>query len=315
MKPISRRRLDLNFKILKGLQPRSILLYYASLFHYVSLLIYILPALSISSCTEKEESVRQIGDSAVIYTTIEKLSPKPVKTLDILVYESQNTRRLLMHRRLNPNNGYAKLADTLSGTAPGEAFIVAAIANLPLELNISALGNFESLELARMDFASDIPEIPVMSAWGTTDNSGNITLKLSPLMCAITVRAISNALGASASNPGIWLENVNSSVEILRKTGFRPTEVIDSCSFSFLPSDIGRYAQYPKTVVYCYPNDYSDGIGTPGTRLGLQFELNGCRIMSRSTIPPFSRSESAYVDIQIQEDSLCHFEWTVHRTE
>jgi hypothetical protein len=219
-----------------------------------------------------------------------------VNRLDVLVYDADGIGSLESWKTCYGIPG------SLMVKGARRAKSVVAIANSPRSLNRRAIERYDSIELLSYEFNEDSPDAPLMS--GTCSMSPDVPahISLSPLMSRVQLCGISNLMTkwVRLENPRIFLRNVNPAAEIMRVSGFRPTEVEDLPSSQPLPFDIGAFEQHPMTGVYCYPNDSPDAtIGTPRTSLVLECEIKGetCRFpVELESIP---RNSTVHVDISV----------------
>ena len=281
-----------------GTLPRLILLF--------SLLIQT-PACLISGCSrdgggpDSLDAVEVQLDSSrfdVSFTIVDNIAETPhsVRRLDVYIYDADGIKPLLDKRR------YDSLPESLVLHGNGKARIVVAIANSPGDFGSESTGRFDAIEMLSLDFASESPEMPVMSGMCTVEAGSTETLSLAPLMARIKLGEVGNRMKnyVRLEDPRIYLENLNSGAEIMREGGFRPSGVTEKGAKVSLPYDIGVYAQHPGTELFCYPNDSSEAtIGTPGTKLVLECEIKGEIARFIIDLPAIRRNSTTTVDITV----------------
>ena len=221
---------------------------------------------------------------------------RSVERLDLFIYDADGLKELLLTR------SWHYLPDSVRIYGPGMERIVVAIANSPLDFNEQALGRFDSIELLSYSFSDDNPLRPLMSGQATVGADGQVTLTLTPLMARVKLGEISNTIKnyVRLEDPGIHLENMNASAEIMRSWGFHPSETLPDPPVAMLPWDIGVFTQTPGTELFCYPNDSQDSdIGTPATVLVLECGISGQECRFEVPLGPIRRNTTTFVDISV----------------
>ena len=222
-------------------------------------------------------------------------TPLPVNRLDLFVYNADAVGELLDSRR------YDFLPDSVLLYGPGLDRLVVAIANSPHDFNAGALARFDSIELLTYDFTDDSPQSPVMSGQCEVAADGRASITLTPLMARVQLGEISNYMKGYVrlEDPRLYLDNMNSSAEVMRTVGFRPSETISSPQRIPLPYDIGIFPQNPGTELFCYPNDTPGTIGTPATALVLECEIKGITCSFSTPIPSILRNSTTRIDLSV----------------
>ncbi len=217
-------------------------------------------------------------------------------SLELFVYDADGLHNLLDHR------SYAFLPDSAVLYCKARNVTVVAIADSPLQFNAGALQRYDSIELLSYRFEEDSAERPVMSGQRDIEAGGSGSIILSPILARIKTGEISNKLRGyiRLENPRIYLENMNASAELLRTTGFYPSEICMSTPVKNLPYDIGVFSQSPGTELFCYPNDSPEAsIGSPATAIVLECEIEGATRQFRVSLPPIKRNSTLMVDITV----------------
>lgn len=220
----------------------------------------------------------------------------PIRRLDIFIYGSGGLRTLESHATIRGNG--AVMCDTLNCSA-GRKTIVA-IANTPLEFNLTALAKMDGMELLSYKADDDDAETPVMSACMETEAGDTVDMTLKPLLCRIRLSEISNTMTGYRliEEPLVYLCDCNPVAEALRQKEFRPKEPSPDTLKVALPYDIGVYTQYPGTELYCYPNDTPETIlGCPRTSMGLECRIDGRKAVFEFQLPPLQRAGCVDVGI------------------
>ncbi len=218
-----------------------------------------------------------------------------VETIDLLIYDSDGLGSL--ETWLN----YDSLPDSISFEGAKRAKTVVAIANSPRSFSRRAIERFDSIEYLSYDFEEDSPGEPLMSGMCSLlpDHSGHISLI--PLMSRVQLGEISNTMKGYVrlEDPRIYLENANSSAEILRSSDFRPSEFVP-VSKQRLPYDIGIFSQRPGNELFCYPNDTPEStLGAPQTSLVLECEIYGNTCRFPVVLGSIGRNKTLHVDISV----------------
>ena len=223
----------------------------------------------------------------------------PIQKTDIFVYDAEGTREMESH------TDYDCLPESLTLRLPvtGRDRILVAICNFPFNFNLNALKQFDSMSLLSLRFLDDSTSAPVLSGCSDLDpDIREISLSLSPLMCTVSLDAVSNALDdyVLLENPRIFLSGLNPEAEILKEKDFRPKEGLEDDTPVKLPYDIGFYTQNPGIVLYCYPNDTPEDIlGVSRTRVVFECEINGESCRFTSVLPPFGRGSAISTEITV----------------
>lgn len=277
-----------------------------------SLLLTSLPACLISSCNiwkeplQENETVNVAVDSCwfelfcSVHSEIADTAP-PVQHLDVLVYDADGVSGLESWNR------YDAIPDTIRIKGAKRLKTIVAIANSPRSFNRRAIERYDSIELLSYEFDEDSPEVPLMSGICSLSPDAPGHIRLEPLLARVQLCEVSNTMRkyVRLEDPRIYLENMNASAEILRSSGFRPTEVLEGQRKVSLPYDIGIYSQHPLTELFCYPND-SDAasMGTPRTSLVFECEIQGQTCRFPIPLESVARNKTLHVDITVNAPDL-----------
>ena len=265
------------------------------------------PACLITSCRDKDNDTGEIQDISVkVDSCIFSLrldiksemsdSPPQVKSLDLLVYDEGSLGTLESWTR------FESLPDSVFIKGARRSKTVVAIANSPRSFSRRAIDRYDSIELLSYEFDEDSPETPIMSGVCglSPDRAGRVTLV--PLMSRVRLGEISNTMKAYVrlEDPRVYLENMNACAEIIRSSGFRPSDFMDAYQKQALPYDIGIFAQRPGTELFCYPNETPEGtVGALQTIFVLECEISGNTCRFPVTLNSLGRNKTLTVDISV----------------
>lgn len=213
-----------------------------------------------------------------------------ISRLDVFVFEDDDLRRLDSYCRFDtPETPY------LSITSGAGDKLVVVLANCGAKsFSSSEIRTYDALECIRWRLQDEDPARPVMSGeCQISAGAGGYTpVQLTPLLANVRLDFVKvNFAGrgyrsSTLENACAYLTNISGSVEVLRQSGFRVTELENSGSLdrSYLscmahPEMIYRTvtpSHWSPVDLYCYPNDAADGmLGSPATRLVLQGDIDG----------------------------------------
>ncbi|MBQ9475042.1 MAG: hypothetical protein IJU69_02245 [Bacteroidales bacterium] len=229
--------------------------------------------------------LNNISDSALL-----------VKQLDIFIYDADGMQGL------ESWNSFDGLPDTVRVTGAKRAKTVVAVANSPRSFNRKAIERYDSIELLSYDFGEDSPENPIMGGICSLGHERPGTVTLEPLLTKVVLCEVSNLMKGymRLEDPRIYLENINESAEVLRKSGFRASEGGINGKTYKLPYDIGVFPQNLNIELLCYPNDSAEAtMGTPRTSLVLECEINGETCRFPVELPELGRNRRLKVDISV----------------
>lgn len=278
-----------------------------------SLLLTTAPACLITSCrpagsdTLPVDNVDVQPDTSKFLLGVEIISAladsmPTVRHLDLLIYEEDGLRSLETWMRLN------EIPDTISFTGTKRSKTVVAIANSPRSFNRSAVERFENLEQLCYDFSEDSPDAPIMSGLCSLLPERRGTVTVSPIMSRVELSGISNTMKGYArlEDPRIYLENMNAYAEVLRTSGFRPSDMLEGVQKQRLPYDIGLFTQHPGTSLFCYPNETPEGtVGAPRTVFVLECEIAGKTYTFPVELASLGRNKTLHVEMSIAGPGLC----------
>lgn len=241
---------------------------------------------------EPEATVKQ--DTTFYVSRLAVDAPHPVRSLDIFVYRADGLKDLVTHLHSDGPTAELSLTDSLPKN-------VAAVANARGRFNLQGLQHFDSLGGIAVRLADEDPAAPLMSGIFPLRPGRDETFALTPLLCAVELISVTSYFDGDrlAENPRVWLENVNAEAELFREQGF-PVREVSSGRTVFLPCDIGLYTQYPRTRLYCYPNDLPNpSAGNPATELVMEYEIEGVTHCQKHTLHPIVRGETIQLDLQL----------------
>ncbi|MBR4809247.1 MAG: hypothetical protein IK031_03095 [Bacteroidales bacterium] len=221
---------------------------------------------------------------------------RPIRRLDVFAYDADGLHSLVLSRR------YGFLPDSLLLYGPAKGMTVVAVANSPFDFNMDALDRYESAELLAYRFEDDTPSAPLMSGQGSVEADGTTIITLTPMLARVVLGEVSNELGnyLRLEDPRITMESMNASAELLRSSGFYPSETVPEPPVMRLPYDIGIFPQRPGTQLFCFPNDSQGaGIGTPATVFVFECEISGATRRFSVPLPSLRRNSTTFVDVTI----------------
>ena len=227
-----------------------------------------------------------------------------VRTLDLFIFKDNPLRSLESHERILDFETDDDGSMTFDRKLPEGPKLAVAVANSPWKFNTAALGSYDSIEQLEFELGDDDQDYPIMSGEGTFEAGRKTELSISPLMCRVVLRKVTNNLSnyRRLEDPRVFLSNVNPKAELLRTSGFRPSEIVDSVGLSPLPYDIGMFPQTVNKALYCYPNDSpSETAGTPRTILVLDCEVKGSSCRYTAPLPPLARNSTTFIDLTVDD--------------
>lgn len=288
--------------------PESVLLHPLILF---SLLSTLSPACLISSCSGNVspidiEDVTVKVDSCLFEICVDirnniSDSTMRVQQLDVFIYDADGLQELESWQHFDG------LRDTVRVKGAKRAKTVVAIANSPRSFNRKAIERYDSIELLNYDFEEDSPEQPIMGGICSLGYERPGTVTLEPLFSKVVLCEVSNLMKAYVrmEDPRIYLQNINESAEVLRKSGFRASEGGTVGKKYKLPYDIGVFPQQLNFELLCYPNDSAEAtMGTPRTSLVLECEISGETCRFTVELPELGRNRKINVDISVSGPQL-----------
>lgn len=288
---------------LSGRPPRS------SLLHKILIskcLLYLTAALA-ASCKSEKVPVSEWplpGNSSRIVME----SPLDINCLDIFIYRDSGIKALLLHRRTDTLAGAGQLE---MDCAVDECDCIAVVlASSPGHPSVASLQSFDAMERLQMSYAREHSDYPFMSGMAQFHSPGSAVIKLTPLLCKVSIKSIDNCIEGQPllRNPRIYLRNINASAQVLRQDGFRPSETISppgnlrspELMFSQLGKEIGYHRQETDLNLYCYPNDSPyGGPGTPRTEIVFEADTQDGPYIHIEELPAIRRAEDTVLDIKL----------------
>lgn len=217
-------------------------------------------ALAVVPSCERIDVEGSVGQAADTLTTvIVPAGNGNFKNADVFLYSDQDVRRLEGHVRLTVDGDSAFFR-----TTAGDKLAVV-IANSPRTFNDLALTSYDSMEILPFRYRDETPGFRMMSGSSSCRAGDTLAIGLSSAMCSVSLRSIEHSFNAyrRLEDPVVFLENVSSGLEALRRDSFLPSETTSDTTgmrgmmWEKLPCDIGLYPQYPNITLYCYPNESS----------------------------------------------------------
>ena len=292
---------------LLGRPPRGTLpQLYAFWFHC----LLFVTAVSASSCSKDKPSTTepQLQADSISITLLPSWQVA-MASLDLFIYDDSGIRPLLYHK------GVTGACKSLKAPNPGADFIAVAIANTPGRINPEALGSFDAMENLSMSYSSELAEAPLMSGMAQAKGGSSLSIRLTPLLCAVQLESIDNLLEGRPllRNPRVYFRYANASAQVLRQDGFRPSQTVESPQglrspelfCAYLGQDIGYFRREPGISLYCYPNDSPFAtIGTPRTELILEAECEGETLGFATGLPALPRGSITHAHVVADDKHL-----------
>lgn len=263
------------------------------------LLAVFLPVLWFSSCEKVDttgEDLSHKPDSVTINMCVE--SKEALRNMDIFIYGQAN--------KLEDHTYYADVPDTMKVRVPDGRKKIVAIANSRHRFKDEALSKYESTEALYYDMDDEDPAFPLLSCEEETDNTRNITLRPTRILCTITLESVEHSFRnyKRMEDPRIMLSGYPASASILRMDGLRPSETSSDTTglkglvWDRLPCDIGMYTQHPETSIYCYPCDDNSSATAP--IFIVESETDGQTYRYETALPVLKRGATVYVSLKVE---------------
>ena len=213
-----------------------------------------------------------------------------ISRLDIFVFNDDEGRRLDSYFSMGrPDSPYLTVT-----SGAGDKLVVILANCLGHAFDAGEFRSYSALENVVWKLADEDPARPVMSGECqiSAGADGYTTLQLTPLLsnvCLDHLKVDFSGRGyrsRTLENARVYLTNISGSCELLRRDGFRITELenagaLDPSYLSTMkhPEMVSRSVtpgQWSPVQLYCYPNDASEErLGSPHTRLVVQGEVDG----------------------------------------
>ena len=136
-------------------------------------------------------------------------SPLDINCLDIFIYRDSGIKELLLHRRTDTLAGAGQLE--LDCTVGEGDCIAVVLASSPGHPSVASLQSFDAMERLQMSYAREHADFPFMSGMAQFHSPGRAVIKLTPLLCKVSVKSIDNCIEGQPllRNPRIYLRNIN----------------------------------------------------------------------------------------------------------
>jgi len=229
-------------------------------------------------------------------TKISLKSPslKSLERIDLFFFNNDSLKRLDSYQRFE-NVSF----DSVNGASRKGDKILVAIANYPGEFTWENSFSYSKLKSTICCLADEDPSSPIMSGETRVRRGADqgCQLVLEPLLAQIHINSICCDFhnrpysSEKLKNVRLYLVNVNSKCEMLRKEGFKPTDIVNNgrlnenqllewnCPemiYNSLGTEIGDNVVSPDLDFFCYPNDTEEeGVGSPFTRLVIEGQIDG----------------------------------------
>jgi hypothetical protein len=213
-----------------------------------------------------------------------------IARLDVFTFDDDDIRRLDSYCSFdNPETPYLDIS-----SSAGDKLVVVLANCMGHSFTADEFRSYESLGNVIWHLKDEDPTRPVMSGECQVNAgaAGYTLLQLTPLLadvCLDHLKVDFSGRGYRSStleNCRVFLTNLSGSCEILRRDGFRITELEnagapDPAYISGMrhPEMVSRDVtpgQWAPVHLYCYPNDSADGgPGSPHTRMVVQGDIDG----------------------------------------
>lgn len=177
--------------------------------------------------------------------------------------------------------------------------LVVAIANMTLRAEqIESVRTLDDLERLEAELVNDSPEYPIMSGSAQIEAGRDRTCSIgvTPVLCEIDVslrvELCDELEGVGLEEAQVYFTGASGRAELLRGSGFSPTEIL--CSGTLSEYDLQRLC-YPRmlcqylgrvpstvdkmpfrTTLFTYPNEITqESVGSPYTRLVVEALIDG----------------------------------------
>ena len=265
-----------------------------------------------ASCERLDDGIIQektVPDS--LWTCVHLKGDDAIGHADIFVYSDVGTKKM---------EGFSHLVsadDSAFFFLPEGDKIVVCIANSRREFNTEALSSFDTMELLRLYYSDENPDVPVLRGTETCCAGDTLGLRLSSPLCSVSLTGIEHSFPdyKRLEDPVMYLENANAFIEALRSDTFIPSETISDTSglrglmWDRLPFDIGMYPQHPGTRLRFYPNESSM---TPSV-LVVEGRMTGGELYRYATNLPLTSCGDILEAELVIEDKPSEFKFTVSR--
>ena len=228
----------------------------------------------------------------------------PIDSVDVFVYSDEGIRQLDSYCRVPADKSITVK------TGEGDKTVVL-LANVPGSFATGRLQRFDAMESLSMRYTSESAASPLLSGVCHTSGGTGQNVLLTPLLCPIIIGTVRNSLDAPLADPVICLKGVNAHAEVLRSSGFRPSETIDSpealrdpsIMVRGLPFDAADSPSEAGITLYCYPNDIGDATaGALPTSICLAGKLHGKDRCFEAALPSIARGDTLQVNLDIDKD-------------
>lgn len=261
------------------------------------LLIFIIPAFVLTSCTDKLPQTEGAKEKDPVKMNIRIKSPenKALRSLDIFFFNDDELKKLDSYQRFQ--HPVKEILDVASRKG---AKILVVLANSSSDrFTWAGINSYESIKEAIKELKEENPDIPAMSGECrlSEKDKGSVSLKISPLMAEIHINSICCDFSAMPGNKitmkdvKAYLTNVNASSPLLFDNSCSIGSIINygkavpsqyenflcpEIIWRHVANEIGEEVISPDIRFYCYPNEsYETDIGRPGTRLVIEGMING----------------------------------------
>lgn len=191
-----------------------------------------------------------------------------------------------------------------------------AICNACAPVNPAAVARRESFDIFSYNYADEDPLYPLCSSALEFEAGEQIRIAPRKLLCTVHLASVRREFQGGDAKTVVerlqtFLTNVPAKCEVLKESGFHPSEFVDpnitgSLFCRRLGSDLGYGELHPGIKLYCYPNDSAEGdIASPHTKIVLEGRLNGKYCRWEAGLGAMVRGCDKYVEFVLNSESEC----------
>ena len=191
-----------------------------------------------------------------------------------------------------------------------------AICNACAPVNPAAVARRESFDIFSYSYVDEDPLYPLCSSALEFEAGEQIRIDPRKLLCNVHLASVRREFQGGDAKTVVerlqtFLTNVPAKCEVLKESGFHPSEFVDpnitgSLFCRRLGSDLGYGELHPDIELYCYPNDSAEGdIASPHTKIVLEGRLNGKYCRWEAGLGAMVRGCDKYVEFVLKSESEC----------
>lgn len=189
------------------------------------------------------------------------------------------------------------------------------VCNACAPVNPAAVARKDYFDIFSYSFTDEDPLYPLCSSVLEFEAGGQIRIEPRKLLCTVHLASVRREFqGGDAKTvverPQVFLTNVPAKCEVLKQSGFHPSEFVEPHIASTLfcqrlGIDLGYDELHPDVKLYCYPNDSQEDIASPHTKIVLEGRLNGKYCRWEAGLGAMGRGCDKYVEFVLKSESEC----------